>query len=141
VAKKDFIVPVPARLLKDRSLSPDARQLRVQIGAYADGGTGRTYVTGETLQADLRWGRRRREKAQAELCRAGWLRLEWKRGSRAKFARRIYVACDPLATIAQFQRSGEPEQLISYHSQRQVRSLINHKPDLTKKASETLLLE
>jgi len=117
-------VHIPARLLRDRSISADARILRSLIAAYADAKTGRTYVKGETLQLDLGWGRRRREKAQAELRRAGWLRLEWKRGAHRVFARRVYVICDPLSTVAQFERSGEPAQLISYHSQSQVKSSI-----------------
>jgi hypothetical protein len=38
--KKDFFVRIPARLLKDQTLSGDARLLRAVIGAYADGKTG-----------------------------------------------------------------------------------------------------
>lgn len=115
---------IPARFLKDSHLSSDARILRSVIAAYADGKTGRTYVTGKKLQETLGWGRHRREKAQGELYRNGWLRLNWKRGERAKFARRIYVLSDPSLTAAQFGRSGETEQLISYHSQSQVKSSI-----------------
>jgi hypothetical protein len=122
VGKGDYIVPIPARLAKDSSLTSDARMLRVLIGAYADGRTGGTYVTGKILQENLGWGRRRREKAQAELCKAGWLRLGWKRGAHAVYARRLYFVCDPASTVAQFERCGEKEQLISYHSQSQVRS-------------------
>jgi hypothetical protein len=119
---KDFIVHIPARFLKDSSISDDARILRVVLAAYADGKTGRTYVTGKTLQENLRWGRRKRERAQRELERTGWLRLEWKRGAQSIFARRIYVICDPHSTVAQFERSGETAQLISYHSQSKVKS-------------------
>jgi hypothetical protein len=121
---RDFNVLIPARFLKDDSLSSDARILRAVIGAYADGETGMSYVTGKKLQAILGWGRQRRENAQRELHQKGWLRLDWKRGERAKFARRIYALADPAHTVAQSERSGKPEQLISYHSQSQVRSSI-----------------
>src|SRR3989337_2417640 len=114
MSAKDFIVRIPARFLKDLRFSSDARILRSVIGAYADGKTGRTYVTGRKLQEILGWGRRRREKAQAELCKAGWLRLGWKRGAHGVYARRIYFTCDPAFTVAQFERSGQTEPLINY---------------------------
>lgn len=124
VAPKDFIVRIPARFLKDDSLSGDARLLRSLIAAYADGKTGHAYVSGKTLQAKLHWGRRRRENAQAELSRKGWLRLGWKRGAHAVFSRRTYTLCDPKVPVAQFEHSGKAEQLITDHSQSQVRSPI-----------------
>lgn len=117
MAKGDYIVHIPARFLKDSSISADARFLRTVIAAYADGKTGRSFVTPKTLQKTLHWGRRRREKAQAELCRIGWLELKWKRGDHGKFARRVYIACDPRRSVAQFERSGQTAQLISNHSQ------------------------
>jgi hypothetical protein len=86
----DFIVRIAARFLKDPAISADAKALRAVIGAYADGHTGRTLVLPRTLEQVLGWGRRRREAAQRELVRGGWLRLEWKRGPRAQWARRIY---------------------------------------------------
>jgi hypothetical protein len=86
----DFVVRVAARFLKDPAISSDAKALRAVLGAYADGRTGRTYVLPSTLEEVLGWGRRRREAAQRELVRRGWLRLGWKRGLRARWARRIY---------------------------------------------------
>jgi hypothetical protein len=122
--KRDFFVRIPARFLKDDLISADAKALRALIGAFADGKTGKSHVTGGKLQRTLHWGRRRRERAQGELVRMGWLRLNWKRGERGKYARRIYVLADPIRTVAQFGRSGESALLISDHSQSQVRSSI-----------------
>ena len=138
MAAREYTVRIPARLLKDRTLSPDARYLRVQLTAYADARSGKTYVSGKRLQEDLRWGRRKREKAQAELCAAGWLRKLWKRGQHARFGKLVYVVCTPFPATAQFQRSGESEQLISSHSQSQVRSEVTI---LTTKRRENLPLE
>lgn len=115
----DFTVHIPARFLKDPAISSDAKVLRVVIDAYADGRTGATYVNPSTLDKVLGWGRRRREHAQKELAHKGWLCLSWKRGERAKWAKRIYTLADPRQTVAQFERSGESAQLISYHSQGQ----------------------
>jgi hypothetical protein len=119
--KRDFEVRIPARFLKDPRISADAKALRVLIGAYADGRTGVTFVHSKTLEEVLAWGRRRRERAQAELEEAGWLRLSWKRGMHGRWARRIYALCEP-STIARFERSGETAQLISHHGQSHVRS-------------------
>jgi hypothetical protein len=87
---RDFMVRIAARFLKDPAISADAKALRAVLGAYADGHTGATYVLPRTLEGVLGWGRRRREAAQRELVRAGWLRLGWKRGLRARWSRRIY---------------------------------------------------
>jgi hypothetical protein len=120
-SKRGFVVRTPARFLKDPAISSNAKALRVVIGAYAEGPAGETYVKPTTLEQILGWGRRRRERAQAELEKAGWLRLKWRRGSHGRWARRIYELCDP-STVARFERSGETAQLISYHSQSQVKS-------------------
>jgi hypothetical protein len=85
-----FVVRLAARFLKDPAISSDAKALRAVLGAYADGRTGCTYVLPGTLEEILGWGRGRREAAQRELVRGGWLRLGWKRGARARWARRIY---------------------------------------------------
>jgi hypothetical protein len=119
--KRDFEVRIPARFLKDPAISSDAKVLRAEIGAFADGKTGETFVRPKTLETILGWGRRRREQAQAELAEAGWLRLKWRRGSNGRWARRIYELCKP-STVARLERSGEKAQLISHHSQSQVRS-------------------
>ncbi len=119
--KQDFEVRIPAHFLKDPNISADAKALRAVIGAYADGRTGVSFVNPKTLEKLLGWGRRRREQAQAELAEAGWLRLNWKRGLRGRWFKRIYELCDP-STVARFERCGETAQLISYHSQSQVRS-------------------
>lgn len=125
---RDFYARIPSRFLKDPMISPDAKLLWALLKVHADVKTGRTYVKGETLERILNWGRRKREKAQAELCEAGWLRLEWKRGTRGRWARRIYLVCEGRSTVAQFQRSGETDHLISSHSQ-SGKVIKYHKPD------------
>jgi alkylation response protein AidB-like acyl-CoA dehydrogenase len=137
VQKKDFIVNLPARLLKDETLSGDARMLRALIASFADAKTGRSYVKPETLQENLRWGRRKREKAQRELERTGWLHLGWSRAPGGRFRRRIYEVRDPATTVAHFERSGETEQLISYYSQSKVKSSIPTILTEPKKKAET----
>ena len=119
--KNDYQVRIPARFLKDPTISADAKVLRALIGAFADGRTGVSFVQPMKLEQTLGWGRRRRERAQAGLVWAGWLRLKWKRGTHGRWARRVYELSDP-ETVAHFERSGETVQLISYHSQSQVRS-------------------
>ena len=121
---RDFQVRIPARLLQNRTLSANARILRALIASYADGGSGITYVKPERLQEDLGWGRRKREQTQRELERAGWLRLTWSRALRGHFRRRVYELCDPELTVAHFERSGKTAQLISSHSQSQVKSSL-----------------
>jgi hypothetical protein len=90
----DFVVRVAARFLKDPAISSDAKALRVVLGAFADGRTGASYVLPSTLEQTLGWSRYRRERAQRELVRCGWLRLGWKRGLRARWARRVYFCLD-----------------------------------------------
>jgi hypothetical protein len=121
--KKDFDVRIPARFLKDPAISCDAKVLRAEIGAFADGKTGVTFVQPKRLEEILGWGRGRRERAQSELAKAGWLRLKWRRSNHGRWARRIYELCQP-TTVARFERSGETAQLISHHSQSQVKSSI-----------------
>jgi hypothetical protein len=91
----EFMVRIAARFLKDPAISADAKALRAVLGAYADGSTGRSYVHPSTLETVLRWGRGRRETAQRELARGGWLRLERKRPAKGQFGRRIYVLLCP----------------------------------------------
>ena len=123
VPRKDFEVRIPARFLKDLAISSDAKVLRAAIGAFADGKTGISYVQPKKLEKILDWGRRRRERAQAELANAGWLRLNWRRSNHGRWARRIYELCEPSA-VARFERSGETAQLISHYSQSQVKSSL-----------------
>jgi len=107
----DFIVRVPARLLKDPALSTDAKALRAVLGAYADGHTGRAYVRPENLGKTLGWGRDRRETAQRELVASGWLQLARRQPSRGRWGRRVYILVEP-ATIAGSDRCGEIPQYI-----------------------------
>jgi hypothetical protein len=86
----DFMVRVAARFLKDPAISSDAKALRAVLGAYADGHSGASYVLPRTLEQVLGWSRYRRERAQRELASRGWLRLGWKRGVHARWARRVY---------------------------------------------------
>jgi len=109
---RDFQVRQPAGFLKNPHISPEAKSLRSFIAAYADGHTQESYVGAKTLETLMRCARGLREKAQRELCRTGWLRVEQVRGSRGRFARRFYVLTEPAAdqrglfTVAQFHRSG-----------------------------------
>jgi hypothetical protein len=134
--ERDFEVRISARFLKDPSISSDAKALRAEIGAFADGRTGVSFVQPKKLEKILRWGRRRRENAQSELARCGWLRLSWRRGLHGRWARRIYELTTP-ETVAQFERSGETAQLISHHSQSQVKSSTNHNMTLVKSIEPT----
>jgi hypothetical protein len=118
--KRDFEVRIPARFLKDPAISSDAKALFAVIRSFANGRTGLTFVRPKTLDEILHWGRGRREKALRELRTKGWLEASWKRGL-GKWARRIYRVCEPNA-VARFQRSGKTAQLISHHSQSQVKS-------------------
>jgi hypothetical protein len=120
--KRDFEVRIPARFLKDPAISSDAKALLAVIESFADGKTGFTFVRPKKLDEILHWGRRKREKAQRELCVKGWLRVGWRRGL-GRWSRRTYTVCEP-GTVARFQRSGETVQLISHHSQSQVKSSI-----------------
>jgi hypothetical protein len=95
MARRDFVVRTPAHFLKERSISTDAKALRCVLGAYADGRTGTSFVRPRTLQETLGWGRDRREAAQRELVRCGWLRLTWKRAPAGRWARRVYVLLSP----------------------------------------------
>jgi hypothetical protein len=119
--KREFEVRIPARFLKDPAISSDAKVLRAELGAFADGKTGVTFVQPKRLEKILGWGRGRRERAQSELAKAGWLRLSWRRSAHGRWARRVYELCRP-NTVARFERSGETAQLISHHSQSQVKS-------------------
>ncbi len=110
---RDFFVRVPARLLKNENISPEARLLWCTLGAFADGGTGRTHVGPETLKGLLGCGRTLREEAQRELCKAGWLRIEFERGDRGRWSRRIYILSTPppllnlTAAVPTVARSGK----------------------------------
>ena len=89
--RREFMVRISACFLKDPAISADAKALRALLGAYADGRTGRTYVHPSTIETVLNWGRGRREAAQRELARGGWLRLTRKRPAKGQFGRRIYI--------------------------------------------------
>jgi hypothetical protein len=128
---------IPARFLKDPTISADAKVLRAIIGAFADGKTGQSFVNPSTLDKTLSWGRGRREKAQKELCSRGWLCLGCKRGNHGVFARRTYRVCDP-STTASFERSGENAQYIISHSQSQVKSSIPTSLTTPKKTANSL---
>jgi hypothetical protein len=94
-AGPDFRVVIPARFLKDPTVSPTAKLMLATLRAYADVSTGVCFVRTETVERLLRCGRDRREAAQRELVRLGWLRLGWRRGYRGKWARRVFFVSDP----------------------------------------------
>lgn len=139
-----YEVRIPARFLKEPRISSDAKVLRSVLGAFADGITGRSCVSPKRLQVVLDWGRYRRERAQTELVAKGWLRLEWERGIRGRWARRIYWLCEPPSTVAHFGRSGANEHALlndQHHSQvllsSHVRSLTTIS-DMTPKTPKKL---
>ncbi len=92
---REFYVRTPARFLKDPNISPEAKLLREVLGAFADGHSKRTHVRAVRIQRLMRCGRGKRERAQRELHKTGWLRLDWQRDKRGRWARRIYVLCEP----------------------------------------------
>jgi hypothetical protein len=92
---RDFQVHVPARLLKDQTISPTAKLLWVIIRAYADARTRVSYVTPARLDKLLRCSRGKREAAQRELVGRGCLKVHWVRGQRGKWARRLLTVLDP----------------------------------------------
>ena len=94
-ATTNFIVRIPARFLKDATISSDAKALRAVLGAFADGRTGRSYVKPSTLEALLGWGEDRRLAAQRELVERGWLRLERKRPAKGRWGARVFILVDP----------------------------------------------
>ncbi len=136
-ARRDFYVRVSARFLKDPNLSPEAKLLRVILAAYADARTGRTFVGLVTLERLMGCARKKRGRAQRELVKAGWLRLEWQRIGGSSWARREFVLCEPEpSTTGQIARCAEKDQLISHQSQvsHQLPKVILTKPqagDLT----------
>jgi hypothetical protein len=86
----DFIVRIPARLLKDGRLSSRARLLWSTLAAFADGRTDQTYVSHKAIEKLLRCGRVKRQEAESELIGAGWLRIEQVR-NKGRFSRRTYT--------------------------------------------------
>ena len=95
MARREFRVLVPARFIKDPNISPQAKLLRVILGAFADGKTGRTYVGLRTVERLMGCGRDARRRAQRELVRAGWLRLERKPAARGRWGCRLFILCEP----------------------------------------------
>ena len=62
--RRGFQIFVPARLIKDPAISPQAKLLCVILGVYADGKTGRTYVGLRTVERLTGCGRDARQRAQ-----------------------------------------------------------------------------
>ena len=115
---REFFCRIPASLIKDAQLAPEAKLLYLVLAAHADARTGRTFVGLRTIERLMRCGRAKRERAQRELVRAGWLRLSTKPCARGRWGARIFLLsfCLP-ATVAPFERSGEMEQQIISQSQ------------------------
>jgi len=115
---REFYCRVPASLVKDTSLSPRARLLYTVLAAYADARTGRAYLRLRMLDEHLGCGRNARERAQRELVRAGWLRLDRKPAARGRWGSRIFIVLSSRAPAsAQFGRSGGNGQFFTSHSQ------------------------
>ena len=121
--RRVFWVRVPNTLLKSENVSPDAQLLWAKIAAHADGHTGMSYVSGSKLEKLMCCGRRRRQKAQSELVRKGWLKIYRKHAERGRWGSRIYQILIEGQTREQFKHRGESDPYISYHSQGQVRSI------------------
>lgn len=139
--KRDYIVHVPARLLKHNKLGRDAKLLWCLLGAFADARTGRTHVGAKTLNDLLDCGRSLREEAQRELCKAGWLRIEFERGERGRWRRRIYILSTPppllvltaaVPTVARSEEHHVSSQTLPVTKEEKV---INDRPLLTERAT------
>jgi hypothetical protein len=117
-SQREFYCRVPASLAKDPSLSPRAKLLYLVLAAHADVRTGRAYLRLRRLEEHVGCSRSAREKAQSELVRAGWLRLERKIASGGRWGSRVFVVLSSrLPASAPFRRSGENEQFFISHSQ------------------------
>lgn len=103
----EYVVRIPARLLKDNRLSPRARLLWATLAAFADGRTHQTYLSHKAIEKLLRCGRVKRQEAEAELTTADWLRIEQERNRTGRFARRIYTLQIRNLTAVQKVDSGE----------------------------------
>ncbi len=78
-SKRDYIVHVPARLLKHNKLGRDAKLLWCLLGAYADGATQELDGIPDSLRSHFDRGRGVFERAHAQLRREGWLEVMFKR--------------------------------------------------------------
>jgi hypothetical protein len=92
---QDFYPRVPARLVKDGSLSDHARFLWITISTFADGRSHESHVTSKGLRATLGWGRAKLERAERELFTRGLLLVRWQRGASGRFERRIFQVVQP----------------------------------------------
>ncbi len=115
---REFFCRIPASLVKDPKLAPEAKLLYLLLAAHADGRTGKTYVGIRTLERLMGCGRRKRLRAQRMLVQAGWLRLERKHCGRGHWGKRIFVLSllGP-RTRGPFQHCGEKDPFIFDHSQ------------------------
>ncbi len=103
-SNSEFLCRVPVSLMKDASISPEAKLLYVALCAHADEHTGRTFVRPATVERIMGCGRGVRERAQRELAR--------KACSRGRWGIRVYrILFCRSTTIARFHRSGQNEQL------------------------------
>ena len=117
-SQREFYCRVPASLAKDAALSPRAKLLYLVLAAHADARTGRAYLRLRKLEEHIGCSRSARERAQLELVRAGWLRLERKVTSGGRWGSRVFVVLfSRLPASAPFRRSGENEQFFISHSQ------------------------
>ena len=118
MASREFYCRIPASLVKEPALAPEARLLYLVLAAHADGRTGKTYVGVGTIERLMGCSRAKRERAQRLLVQAGWLRLERKRCGRGRWGKRVFVISFlRLRTSACFHRSGKNEPFIFDHGQ------------------------
>jgi hypothetical protein len=115
---REYFCRIPASLVKDPKLAPEAKLLYLVLAAHADGRTGKTYLGLRTIERLMRCSRAKRERAQRTLVQAGWLRLERKRCGQGRWGKRVFVLSFLAPrTSARFHRSGEREPFIFDHSQ------------------------
>lgn len=115
---REFVCRVPASLAKDASLSPLARLLYVVLCAHADGKTGRAFLRLARLDELLGCSRKTRQRAQLELVRTGWMRMERKSCTGGRWGSRVFVInfFRP-TTRGRFEPSGEKDPFFNDHSQ------------------------
>ena len=112
--KDGFIVRIPARLLKDKTLRRDAKLLYCILSAYADARSGETYVSPSTIERQMHSKRAVRERAQRELVTRGLLQIKRERGAGGRLGRNNYKMLRPCQnTIAHNSSTGTNAQLTS----------------------------
>ena len=88
---REFFCRIPASLVKDPQLAPEAKLLYLVHCARADEHTGEPFVSGATIERLMGCCRTIPERAQRELVASGWLKLKRKPCARGRWGQRVYV--------------------------------------------------